>query len=428
MVHTIRNSSTKWLSLVVTLLILLFPNSCATNIDVNNDNLLEFPTSENTATVASMTPTDTEMQLMEQPTTLAPVPTLERTTEFPLIPLGDLLYVDSNGIAKTDLDTRDVTRISEPLITDIGVGIRNFALSPNQQWLAYWHNATDSSSLNILDIENGNTNVALTLADVSAWSANLFWSADGLYLFLTLEPPSEPLVMDQPTRDILSKRRYYLYSLESGTLQPWDRDCDRLGFSSRTEKIAMWCPSVNENKLDYAVVEWGGEIWLSTEPPDTFLKVRAPEFAVPTWVWSGDGQRVVYADQDRTSPQMLTLATVDLGKPTIQILGDYGLSYAGLNLSADRRYIAFKGECINISPCLLILDSQTSEVIWTSESLGEKNRHLHSHLWHPNENLLLQPVFTDNTYNVFVIDPISGTIERQVNLGDESRFGIGWLP
>jgi hypothetical protein len=292
---------------------------------------------------------------MEQPTTLAPAPTLQQKTDSPLILLGYLLYADSSGIAKIDLNTREVIRILGPLSTDTIVGIRNFSLSSNRRWLAYWHNAADSSSLNILDIENGSSNVVLTLANVNSWRANLFWSADGLYLFLTLEPPSEPLVMDQSTREIVSGRRYYLYSLESGTMQQWDRDCDRLGFSSRTKQIATWCPSINETELDYAVVEWGGEIWFTTESPDTFLKVRAPEFAVPTWVWSGDGRRVIYADQDRISPQTLTLATVRLGKVMTNTLGNYGSSYAGLNWSADQRYIAFKGDCVSISPCLLIL-------------------------------------------------------------------------
>lgn len=428
MVCSVYNISTKWLSLVVTLLILLFLSSCAANSNVNNDNLSEFPSLEDTDIVTLATPTSTEIPSNEQPTTSAPAPTLEQMTESPLVPLGHLLYINSSGIAKADLSTGEVTRISEPLVTDMVVGIHNSALSPNRDWLAYWSNAIDSSSLNVLDIENGRSKVVLTLNDVSTWNANLFWSADGLYLFLTLDPPPEPLVLDQPTRDIVSGRRYYLYSLESDTIQPWERDCDRLGFSSRTNRIAMWCPSVNENEQDYAVVEWGGEIWLSTELPETVLKVRAPEFATPTWAWSGDGQRVVYADQDRTSPQMLTLATIQSGRLTIQILGDYGVSYAGLNWSADQRYIAFKGECVNISPCLIILDTQTAEVIWTSESLGEANRHLHSHLWHPSENLILQPVFTDNVYNVFVIDPILGVIDRQVKLEGGSRFGIGWLP
>jgi hypothetical protein len=341
-------------------------------------------------------------------------------------PMGYFLYVDGNGIAKADLDTGRVTRLSEA--TDTITGIRNAVLSPDRQWLAYWQWSTDVSTLNLMNIEDEGVQVAMTLTDLNDWIPYLFWSADGLYLFVTLEPPPTPAVLDQPTRDPVREREYYLYSKETGDVKSWSRDCDRIGFSPRTKRIAMWCPSAGEAETSYAVVEWGGEIWFTREPPDTVLKVRAPEFSTPTWAWSGDGQQAIYASQDQASPQMLVLATTNSGEITTRILGDYGLSYAGLNWSADLRYVAFKGQCPSISPCLLILDLLTADVVWTSENLGETNRNLHGHLWHPSAELVLQPSSADNIYNVFVVDHISQAFIEQVELEGGSRYGIGWLP
>jgi hypothetical protein len=399
-------------------LVLLFLVSC-----VNGDEILVEPTPE--ATTAPVTPTDTRITPTGTPPTMpattsgaAPISTQE--IESPVTSLGHLLYTDLNGIAKIDLDTGEVTRLSEPVETDRVNGIR-------REWLAYWQTMGDVSTLNLLNVEDESLKVAMTLTDSNDWTPHLFWSADGLYLFVTLEPPPTPAVLGEPTRDYVGVRRYYLYSQETGEIELWNRDCDRIGFSPRTKRIAMWCPSVGEAETTYAVVEWGGEIWFTPEPPDTILKVRALEYSLPTWAWSDDGRQVVYPSQDRAISTTLVLATTHSGELTTEILGDgYSLSYVGLHWSADQRFIAFKGQCPTIAPCLLVLDLKTAEVVWTSESLGEINRNLADHFWHPSANLLLQPSFP-GVYRIFVIDPLSQEIIRQIELGD-ARFGIGWLP
>jgi hypothetical protein len=422
------NSKVRWLQLLVTKLALLLLVSCMSS-NLNDEAFSnQIASEESVAVVAATQIVPIETPSIRPLTTPTLLPTPTQKMEPARSSLGYLLYVDENGIAKTDLDTGEVIRIVE-LSTTAPAIIRNAVMSPDRRWVAYWQNTTDVSTLTLLDMEDTNSQVAiLTLTDRSDWTPYLFWSADSLHLFITLEPQREPAVLDQQTQNSVSKREHHLYSHQTGSIESWDRDCDRIGLSPRTEQVAMWCPSIEGSEIDYAVIEWGGDIWFTIQPPDTVLKIRDPEFSIPTWHWSEDSQQIIYANQDRVSPRVLTLATVKSGEIVTETLGDYGLSYAGLNWSADQRYIAFKGQCPTISPCLLVLDLQTIRVIWTSEGLGEANRGLHGHFWHSSDSLLLQPSFIDGSYNVFIIDVAAQAVIRQIELEGSSRFAIGWLP
>jgi hypothetical protein len=63
-----------------------------------------------------------------------------------------------------------------------------------------------------------------------------------------------------------------IYHVQTGHLEAWPYDCNRLAFSPRSSKLALWCGNVSADDT-YAVIEWGGEIWLSkSAPQETFVQ------------------------------------------------------------------------------------------------------------------------------------------------------------
>ncbi|MCB9431196.1 MAG: hypothetical protein H6668_04345 [Ardenticatenaceae bacterium] len=112
---------------------------------------------------------------------------------------------------------------------------------------------------------------------------NLKWSPDDLYLFIYHN--REPLLN-------------LFYNVHTGQLQPWYWQCNTLILSPRSGRLASLCPKIPEaavQEADYAVLEWGGEIWftdvMSTEP---FLNSLPNDIVF--WQWSADGEWVAYFD------------------------------------------------------------------------------------------------------------------------------------
>ncbi|MCA9945387.1 MAG: PD40 domain-containing protein, partial [Anaerolineales bacterium] len=108
----------------------------------------------------------------------------------------------------------------------------------------------------------------------------LTWSPDDKYLFITSYDNSSP---------------NRIYHLETGLLDIWPWKCDFVALSTRTEHIALWCRSLND-ELTFAVMEWGGKIWYSTSPPDIEVATLSDPTQNGTWAWSSDGQLFAYFD------------------------------------------------------------------------------------------------------------------------------------
>ena len=117
----------------------------------------------------------------------------------------------------------------------------------------------------------------------------LIWSPDDLHLIVDIK--------DSVERD-------FIYHLQTGVREPWPYDCDRVAWSPKSEKMATWCMSLVE-PTQFAVLEWGGELWYSPESPARELvrrKTPPVRFGLDekplTWGWSSDGEKIAFYDPE----------------------------------------------------------------------------------------------------------------------------------
>lgn len=146
-------------------------------------------------------------------------------------------------------------------------------------------------------------NKPIKLVDMSAGNetgSNLIWTPDDIHLIIDNVDPNQP--------DLI-------YEINSGKLETWNRTCNQLVLSPRTKQLAVGCWSKDDNQ--YAYIEWGGEIWVTKNPPDKIVfkfDLEEPKNMDPNLRtlsigmkylpfsfhlvagWSPDGKRVAYYD------------------------------------------------------------------------------------------------------------------------------------
>ena len=154
--------------------------------------------------------------------------------------------------------------------------------------MAYWLIEGDTASLWLSDLEIENPRLLYTdenqiYADDqnNTVKFNVLWTPDDLHLIWSSYGDSSG----------------YIYHFQNDTIEPWTWHCDRIAHSPETHRLATWC-APEEAGGDFAIIEWGGEIWYSETPPDIEL-VRQDEsqpFLPPVWAWSSDGQTLAYFD------------------------------------------------------------------------------------------------------------------------------------
>lgn len=113
--------------------------------------------------------------------------------------------------------------------------------------------------------------------------ATFQWSPDDLHLIANSDDEQPGLI----------------YHLQTHSLEPWPFACDRVARSPKTDKLALWCVST-ECPHTFAVIEWGGEVWISPEAPQTVIVKQPsnPPLNYPVWGWSMDGEKVAYFDRE----------------------------------------------------------------------------------------------------------------------------------
>lgn len=109
----------------------------------------------------------------------------------------------------------------------------------------------------------------------------IVWSPDDLHLFL--------YHLHQPE---LSR----IFHLGTNESEAWYWNCDSIILSSKSGMLAMLCPriaSAAPEEKEYAILEWGGEIWFSDEyPGEPFLSPSSDGTAL--WQWSSNGELLAY--------------------------------------------------------------------------------------------------------------------------------------
>jgi len=96
-----------------------------------------------------------------------------------------------------------------------------------------------------------------------------------------------------------------ILDVATGTSQAWDYACDRLAISPKTSWFAVWCQARSDES--YAVIEFGGDIWLhSGSPPEPVIElgegIAQDVFGIDAIAaWSSDGKRIAYIDAEDPS-------------------------------------------------------------------------------------------------------------------------------
>lgn len=114
----------------------------------------------------------------------------------------------------------------------------------------------------------------------------LNWSPDDLHLMVEVSDHSAP--------DLI-------YDIQTGLVETWPWECDRVGISPRSKRLATWCLSA-KGESRYAIMEWGGDIWYSDQAPTSEI-VRGARLSpgryrawLRPWAWSADGEQVAFFD------------------------------------------------------------------------------------------------------------------------------------
>jgi hypothetical protein len=139
-------------------------------------------------------------------------------------------------------------------------------------------------------------------------------------VILTWTPDDQHLLIDP----IGAPKPALIFHLQTGEIEEWNYVCDRVAMSERSKKLAVWCVS-NQDLSEFAVLEWGGEIWYAQQPPEQEIfrareKVGRSEDELFRLFnlyrnagWSSDGERIAYYDpQDKTGSLMIIDSVGDI--------------------------------------------------------------------------------------------------------------------
>lgn len=253
----------------------------------------------------------------------------------------------------------------------------SFAFAQFANQFAYWVGGAQGQ-LWLADLDNRHPR--LIFADKSGQYGHfregegiaLTWSPDDMHLIVEVSDHSAP--------DLI-------YHVQSGRLEAWPWNCDRVGVSPRSQRLAMWCSS-DTDQSRFAIIEWGGEIWYSDQAPTTevvrAVKIRPGFYRawMRPWSWSPDGRQLAYFDQTDTGG---FLHIVDAAGQHLKVLPG-GIQSLGqstflypedLQWSQDGRHLLVNANGSVAHPCLSypnglyltrcwqVLDSDTGAVLWT---------------------------------------------------------------
>ena len=181
--------------------------------------------------------------------------------------------IDDYDVGNGDNDKRDI------LLNGPG-DAQDLAFSHYSDQIAYW-TWGEKGALWISDLSFNNPSVLFVddemvyptdFQSFPGTSINIQWTPDDLHIILNI-------------RDDYSLN--LIYHLQTYTIEKWPYHCDRIAMSPRSHKLSTWCESYEEN-TSFAVIEWGGDIWVSDSPPEEELVNKGDEY-LEFWAWSSSG-------------------------------------------------------------------------------------------------------------------------------------------
>lgn len=366
------------------------------------------PTSPPSPTTLPSAPANTIIPPTQ--TSLAPTITPEIITTIPptstpiMLSLGRIYELDIVGLfAWTELAYNVTTgEIAQQASNSIyssddpssPANSKQFAFSFYSDQIAYW-TATTPGELWISDLAY--TNPQQILIDKEGIypsdDIKLIWLPDDQHLILYASSTEAPTL---------------IYHVQTGTWEPWPWLCDSVILSPQSDNLALLCPAVTENNHTsselYAIVEWGGNIWYSSEPLIEVIAQALPDGTIP-WRFSPDGQQLVYFHPDDSTASLNIFSTSGNQKflpgssllqnnpdmtnfeiPYYQSFPERGFGF--FRWSRDGKLVLlyalgslehpcreredFETGELFIAPCWQVFDRRTHKVIWT-EADAEDN-------------------------------------------------------
>lgn len=345
-----------------------------------------------------------------------PVPTVEPDT-----PSGNLFIISSDqGFLRVILETGE----TEPLVSkDDAWLLWRFAISPNQEKVAYWIQTSQTSELWLSDLISWSPELLLSTSELEHHDAvNLWWLSND-YLLL------EPGTIDQrfnlfvpADASIINVHQKQVEIEDTG----FAFNC-LLARSPRTDELATWCPA-KENWSDvqsyytapvsyYAVIEEAGFLWTTIEPPVEILtQLKTPD---DNWAWSRDRSFVSFplydAEQNMDVLHFVersTLASFQIEQQSVRHISD-------LDWSPDGQYLAYLGTCATYA-CNLIIDLASREIIWSSQMIQGLQNGTYLAWSHDSQFVALQ------FEGITIVDLRTNKIIQQLKI--PSANVLAWLP
>ncbi len=295
------------------------------------------------------------------------------------MPCAHALYIQACDMGGCDYvtwdsgDTALPTRL--PVSYTVSSGIIDFANFANL--VTYWTYTTPGENvpnqwwISDLDLKHPElifTDVAGTYAHNTQETLHLVWSPDDLHVILDVRGEPVPGMIYH----VLTKKR-----------EAWPWKCDRAAVSPHTGTLAMWCtPAAGEKR--YAVIEWGGEIWYSDQPPGTG-NLQLFDNRQPAWAWSVGGQQVAVLNPNGTFWQVLIADSKGFQR-SLPFHSDepyliYPYQMAPISGSADGQRLLFQAHGSFEHPCptqqcWVIADARSGQVIWDTVASRDEIRRL----------------------------------------------------
>jgi|GEM_PF-3345681 len=252
-----------------------------------------------TTTLVSPPPNLPPLKLTPTPSTLVSPPASETEGSLYLMMFPSYEVIKINSLSEPISITIQVINISPPgpgpgATTTIGAALLS-SFSHFSQKIAYWVR-NEHGELWISDLAYAHPQPVF----VDTQDAYLTQSAFAYsWLRLIWSPDDRHLIVDASLSDAPS----LIYNLQAQTLAPWPWNCNMIGHSPRSGRVALWCAASNRSS-NYAVMEWGGKIWYTDQRPTNVLVKYAPG-QNPTWGWSPAGDQVAFFDPQEAEGNLL---------------------------------------------------------------------------------------------------------------------------
>lgn len=153
-----------------------------------------------------------------------------------------------------------------------------------------------------------------------------------------------------------------LVNVDSQSFEEWNWLCDFVIVSPHTEELALACNQAGQLPL---IIEWDGEMWQSESGDFVVIKTqKSPDDKIS---WSPDGQQIAVVAEN--APDTLNVVdadgfVVEVALPVSAILPET------MSWSVANGRILVGGSCQLLTFCWFVVDSATSEILWSLENSG----------------------------------------------------------